>query len=88
MRNQYRGRCADGCGTMVEAGEGYFERIAFRNRKPGDPKWKVRCVPCVVKKKLASGVAIEDMSHEQQAVARVLTETPRRVAPPTVGAHR
>ncbi len=69
MRNKFAGMCADGCGTRVEPEAGYFERIAYRNRKPGDPKWKVRCIPCVVKAKMKSGVQVRDMSHEQQKVA-------------------
>ena len=76
MRNKFPGMCADGCGVRVQAEAGYFERIAFRDRKPGDPKWKVRCVPCVVRKKLAAGIAIEHMSHEQQEVARQVMSNP------------
>lgn len=41
MRNQYAGTCYR-CGLPVPAGAGYFEKIRFEDRKPGDPRWRTQ----------------------------------------------
>lgn len=40
-RNQYDGNCYK-CGLVVKAGTGHFERIPFKRRGPGDPKWRTQ----------------------------------------------
>lgn len=65
MRNKYPGRCADGCGTHVAEGEGYFEKVSGTTRK-----WVVRCMACVVRGKLARGVKVEHLSRAQQKAWR------------------
>lgn len=41
MRNQFPGTCYR-CGLPVPAGAGYFEVVRFKDRKPGDPKWRTQ----------------------------------------------
>lgn len=72
MRNKYPGRCADGCGTWVEADAGYFETVALQPASTRRYKWRVRCIPCTVKAKLARGEKPEHMSRAQQRVCREL----------------
>lgn len=41
MRNKFDGVCYK-CGLLVKAGTGHFERIPFKKRGPGDPKWRTQ----------------------------------------------
>lgn len=42
-RNKYPGRCYC-CGKWIEPGYGHFEKIL--GSKPGEPKWRIKCVKC------------------------------------------
>lgn len=61
MRNKFGGQCAD-CDTVVLAGAGYFERRHGR--------FVVRCMKCVVEKKVQSGKPLSN----DQAIARAALE--------------
>lgn len=50
-RNKYPGVCYC-CGEYVPSGYGHFEKV--RNPKPGEAKWRVKCVKC------ASGRILDD----------------------------
>lgn len=48
MRNKFAGPCYR-CGETVEPGQGHFERIPLKQRKPGDPKWRTQHAECAIK---------------------------------------
>lgn len=50
-RNKFPGYCYC-CGAYVKPGYGHFERVY--NAKPGEPKWRIKCVKC------ASGRVLTD----------------------------
>ena len=73
MRNQFPGICAE-CNQSVKIGEGFFEKIRYEARSLYGPKWKVRCINCVVKRKIQRGYAVADMPLAQRSIAKKLLE--------------
>ena len=61
MRNKYPGPCRE-CGQTVEVGAGYFER-----HRGG---WRVRCIPCTARGKVAAGNPIDTLTPPQRAALR------------------
>lgn len=69
-RNQFEGACKD-CGTHVAAGAGYFHKMP----RGSVPKWRVRCMACVVEGKQARG---DSLSDAQLAFIKSIPQPTRR----------
>jgi hypothetical protein len=49
MRNQHPGTCYR-CGKAVAVGDGHFEKITAKNRRPGESgKWRLQHASCAIK---------------------------------------